>query len=63
MISENGTSSIYRPDRLIETEDGIIIIDFKTGDEQEKHQHQLDEYQSVLEKLGKKVIESQIVYV
>ena len=63
MISENGTSSIYRPDRLIETEDGIVIIDFKTGDELEKHQLQLDEYQSVLEKLGKKVIESQIVYV
>ena len=63
MISENGMSSIYRPDRLIETEDGIIIIDFKTGDELEKHQLQLDEYQSVLEKLGKKVIESQIVYV
>ena len=63
MISENGTSSIYRPDRLIETEDGIIIIDFKTGDELEKHQLQLDEYQSVLEKLDKKVIESQIVYV
>ena len=63
MISENGTSSIYRPDRLIETEDGIIIIDFKTGDELEKHQLQLHEYQSVLEKLGKKVIESQIVYV
>ena len=63
MISENGTSSIYRPDRLIQTEDGIIIIDFKTGDELEKHQLQLDEYQSVLEKLGKKVIESQIVYV
>ena len=63
MISENGTSTMYRPDRLIETEEGIIIIDFKTGDELEKHQLQLDEYQSVLEKLGKKVIESQIVYV
>ncbi len=63
MISENGTSRMYRPDRLIETEDGIIILDFKTGEVQEKHQLQLDEYQSVLEKLGKKVIESQIVYV
>lgn len=63
MISENGTSSIYRPDRLIETENGLIIIDFKTGDKKEKHQLQIDEYQSVLEKLGKKVIESQIVYV
>ena len=63
MISENGTSSIYRPDRLIETENGMIIIDFKTGDPQKKHQLQLDEYQSVLEKLGKKVIQSQIIYV
>ncbi|WHF53157.1 UvrD-helicase domain-containing protein [Chryseobacterium gotjawalense] len=63
MISENGTSTVYRPDRLIDTGNGFIIIDFKTGDEQEKHQLQLDEYQLVLEKLGKKVIESQIVYV
>ena len=63
MISENETSSIYRPDRLIETPEGMIIIDFKTGDVKEKHQLQLDEYQSVLEKLGKKVIETQILYV
>ena len=63
MISENGTSTIYRPDRLIETENGLIIIDFKTGDQLEKHQLQLNEYQLVLEKLGKTVIESKIVYV
>lgn len=63
MISENETSSIYRPDRLIETSEGMIIIDFKTGDVKEKHQLQLDEYQSILEKLGKKVIETQILYV
>ncbi|WP_226063896.1 UvrD-helicase domain-containing protein [Kaistella polysaccharea] len=63
MISENGFSELYRPDRLIDTEHGIIILDFKTGDEEEKHQLQLDKYQSVLEKLGKTVIKSQIVYV
>ena len=63
MISENGESKIYRPDRLINTGEGYIIIDFKTGDEQEKHLLQIDEYKSVLEKLGKKVLETQLVYV
>ena len=63
MISENGVSKIYRPDRLIETEEGFIILDFKTGDIKEKHQQQLDTYQSVLEKLGKKVIETKLIYV
>ena len=63
MISENGESKIYRPDRLIETENGLIIVDFKTGEKQEKHQQQLDSYQSALEKLGKKVCETQLIYV
>ena len=63
MISENGESKIYRPDRLIDTGNGFIILDFKTGDEKEKHQLQIDEYQSVLEKLGKKVLKTEIVYV
>ena len=63
MISENGDSKIYRPDRLIDTGNGFIILDFKTGDEKEKHQIQIDEYQTVLEKLGKKVLKTEIVYV
>lgn len=63
MITENGNTNLYRPDRLIETKDGLIIIDFKTGAKLEKHQLQVDEYQSVLEKLGKKVSETQIVYI
>lgn len=63
MISDNGASKIYRPDRLIDTGKGFIIIDFKTGDEQEKHQIQVDEYQTVLEKLGKKVLKTELIYV
>jgi len=63
MISEKGESAIYRPDRMIDTGNGIIVIDFKTGDVKEKHQLQLDEYQRVLEKLGKTVLETRIVYV
>lgn len=63
MISENGESKIYRPDRLIQTENGFIIIDFKTGDPKEKHQLQVEQYQSVLEKLGKNVLETVLIYV
>ena len=63
MISDNGDAKIYRPDRLIDTGNGFIILDFKTGDEKEKHQIQIDEYQNVLEKLGKKVLKTEIVYV
>ena len=62
MISENGESKIYRPDRLIETENGYIILDFKTGKEEEKHELQLQKYQMALEKLGKKVLETMVVY-
>jgi ATP-dependent exoDNAse (exonuclease V) beta subunit len=63
MITENGESRLYRPDRLIETENGYIIIDFKTGEAAEKHQLQIEEYQMVLEKLGKKVVEKTLIYV
>lgn len=63
MISDNGDSKIYRPDRLIDTGKGYVIIDFKTGDQLEKHQIQIDEYQTVLEKLGKKVLKTELIYV
>ena len=63
MLSAEGKSKIYRPDRLISTKNGFIIIDFKTGDIQEKHQKQIDEYRAVLEILGHQVAETAIIYV
>ena len=63
MISENGNSELYRIDRLIETDSGLIIIDFKTGAEQEKYEKQVDNYRETLEKLGKKVLKTEIIYV
>jgi hypothetical protein len=63
MLSAEGKSKIYRPDRLISTKNGFIIIDFKTGDVQEKHQKQIDEYRAVLEILGHQVDETAIIYV
>ena len=63
MISENGTTEIYRVDRLVETEKGLVIIDFKTGAEREKYEKQVSAYRAVLEKLGKKVAGTEIIYV
>jgi len=62
MISENGESFLYRPDRIIENEKGCIIIDFKTGNEKEKYEKQVETYKNVLEKLGKNIIATEIIY-
>lgn len=63
MITENGESEIYRIDRLVKTDEGFIILDFKTGAEYEKYEKQVETYKKVLEKLGKKVVGTEIIYV
>lgn len=62
MISENGETKLYRPDRVLKQNDEYVIVDFKTGEETEKNEIQIQTYQSVLEKLGKKVIKTQLIY-
>lgn len=62
MISEGGSHKNYRPDRLIETDEGLVILDFKTGERDEKHLKQIENYKNCLEKLGKKVRAMEIVY-
>ena len=63
MITENGSTETYRIDRLVETENGLVIIDFKTGAEREQYEKQVSAYREVLEKLGKKVAGTEIIYV
>lgn len=67
LVNNSGNTEIYRPDRLIETPEGWIIIDFKTGEESEDKKHQYEKqlltYKTVIENLGKKVIKTEIVYV
>ena len=43
---------ISRPDRVIRQGNKMIIIDFKTGKRLKKHQRQVDEYASLLKKMG-----------
>ncbi|AZA92170.1 DNA helicase II [Chryseobacterium nakagawai] len=62
MISENGESHISRPDRILKSEEGYIIVDFKTGEEKGKDKEQVQGYKNILERLGKKVLKTQIIY-
>lgn len=64
MISLENETLQYRPDRMIIKPEGIIVIDYKTGDEKSKdqHQEQIDLYKKLIESLGKKVLKTEIIY-
>lgn len=62
MISENGESHISRPDRILKSEKGYIIVDFKTGEQKDKDEEQIQGYKNILERLGRKVLKTQIIY-
>jgi ATP-dependent exoDNAse (exonuclease V) beta subunit len=61
MISENGESRMYRPDRILKGDKGYIIVDFKTGEETEKNNQQIENYKRILESLGRKVLKTQLI--
>ncbi|WP_338076011.1 UvrD-helicase domain-containing protein [Chryseobacterium carnipullorum] len=62
MISERGQSHIFRPDRILKGEEGYIIVDFKTGEQTEKNELQIERYKNILEGLGRKVLKTQLIY-
>ncbi len=62
MISENGESHISRPDRILKSDEGYIIVDFKTGEQKDKDEEQVQGYKYILERLGRKVLKTQIIY-
>ena len=62
IISISG--EVLRPDRLVINSKGeAVIIDYKTGLTDEKHQNQLYGYQRVLEEINLKVVKKILVYI
>ncbi|MFK7782218.1 UvrD-helicase domain-containing protein [Psychroserpens sp.] len=62
IISKNGI--IFRPDRIvINSKNEAVIIDYKTGSTDSKHQEQLYDYQLVLEDMNYKVIKKILIYI
>jgi len=55
--------NILRPDRIIETEDNLVVIDFKTGAlEKEKYIIQMNNYAACLSNIWHKKVISFIIY-
>ncbi len=54
--------SLLRPDRLILTGNKAVVIDYKTGAEESYHAEQVQQYASVLEKMGYKETKLFLVY-
>ncbi len=54
---------IKRPDRYAELPDKIMLIDYKTGEEEDSHTSQMAEYANLVAEMVNKPIEKYIVYI
>ena len=62
IISKN--KAIVRPDRMVvNSNNEVVIIDYKTGSESKKHQQQIENYQTIIEEMPYKVINKILVYI
>ncbi|MDC0249680.1 UvrD-helicase domain-containing protein [Flavobacteriales bacterium] len=62
ILMENGRT--YIPDRLLfskKTEE-VIVVDYKTGEEKDKHTIQITEYADALKLMGKKDVKRVLIY-
>jgi ATP-dependent exoDNAse (exonuclease V) beta subunit len=53
----------YRPDKVIFNEHQTFVIDFKTGKKHTRHRDQVENYSSLLEKMGFRHIRKLLIYV
>lgn len=55
-------NKLYRPDRVIFEKDRSIVIDFKTGAEQDKHKTQILNYAALLSDINGKSCDKYLIY-
>ena len=60
IILPNG--EVLRPDRVLIEDKKAIIVDFKTGKYQKKHETQVLQYADVLKSMGYSPVHSKLVY-
>ncbi|MDF1673573.1 MAG: UvrD-helicase domain-containing protein [Vicingaceae bacterium] len=61
ILLQNGES--YQPDRVLVKNDQTIVIDYKTGEQEEKHKEQITNYRNLLSQMGYQNISAQLLYV
>ena len=59
----NCDGQLRRPDRIVFLDDEVMVIDYKTGKEDETYQQQLDEYCELLRQMGYHNVQSMLLYV
>lgn len=59
----NCDGQLRRPDRIVFLDDEVMVIDYKTGKEDETYQQQLDEYCDLLRQMGYHNVQSMLLYV
>lgn len=53
-----------KPDRMVlNAQNEMLLLDYKTGLHKSKYQQQLEEYQSAIEKMGYRVVKKALVYI
>ena len=60
ILDEGGL--FYRPDRVVFIGDEVYIVDYKTGRQNERHRTQLNQYATLLGKMGYENIRKMLVY-
>ena len=53
---------LRRPDRIVFMDDEVMVMDYKTGKENDDYQKQLDEYCALLEQMGYQNVKSILIY-
>ena len=58
------SDSLIKPDRIVLNSKGeAMLVDYKTGEPNSKHQKQIETYEQALELMGYKVIKKALVYI
>jgi ATP-dependent exoDNAse (exonuclease V) beta subunit len=60
IISEEG--ALYRPDRVLFTNHGVTIIEYKTGRHMTEHRDQVNEYASLIKKMNYTIESAYLIY-
>ena len=61
-IIQKGNRRVMRPDRMMLKGDTAVLIDYKTGQLDEKHQQQINGYATALYQMGKRNVRRFLIY-
>ena len=53
----------HRPDRVVINGDEVMVIDYKTGQQHDEYQQQIDSYVALLKEMGYEKVKGQLVYI